>query len=140
VTGQEPEIASATQTLHAGGADIATEAALTFPSGFTAALKCSMQPESGRPMAMLRVIGGEGEMTVLNPLAPQYGHALTWRRGNGEPLQETFPMRATYDYQLDAVVNALNAGASVPTEGEDIVDTMRVIDAIKTRAKQGDPV
>lgn len=135
LSGEEPEIVSAAQTLDAGGADIATSATLRFPSGFAARLSCSMQPASGRPMASLQVRGSAGEMTVLNPLAPQFGHLLSWTGRDGLVQQETFPQRATYDYQLDAVVDALVNGTGVPTEGDDIVATMRVLDAIRSTAR-----
>jgi predicted dehydrogenase len=137
VAGGEPDVLEAFQTREAGGADIATTARMRFPNRLHATLSCSMQPASGRPMASLTVRGAKGEMTVLNPLAPQFGHLLTWKR-TGEPeRQETFPQRPTYDYQLDAVVDAIANGTAVPTEGDDIVNTMRVIDAVKSAAQKG---
>jgi predicted dehydrogenase len=38
---------------------------------------------------------------------------------------------------LDAVVDAIANGTAVPTEGDDIVNTMRVIDAVKSAAQKG---
>jgi predicted dehydrogenase len=90
-------------------------------------------------MASLKVVGTKGELNVLNPLAPQFGHLLTLRRSGAAEVHETFPQRATYDYQLDAVVAALKTGAALPTEGDDIVHTMRAIDAIKAAARKGEP-
>lgn len=138
VAGSEPEIVAASQSLDSDGADLSTRATLRFAGDFQASLQCSMQPASGQPMASLKVLGSAGEMTVLNPLAPQFGHLLTWRRDSEPERQETFPQRATYDFQLDAVVGALASGQPLPTEGDDIVATMRAIDAIR-HAAQGKP-
>lgn len=137
VAREEPQVASATQILDAGGADISTIAGLRFPSGLIASLSCSMQPVSGKPMAALKVTGATGELTVLNPLAPQFGHLLAWKGPDGKEFHETFPQRATYDYQLDAVASAIADVTPLPTEGEDIVATMRAIDAIKAAANKG---
>jgi predicted dehydrogenase len=137
VAREEPEIASASHSLDADGADISTQAVLRFPSGLVASLSCSMQPASGKPMAALKVTGTTGELTVLNPLAPQFGHLLAWKGADGKEFHETFPQVPTYDYQLDAVVSALADGKPLPTEGQDIVNTMRAIDAIKAAAQKG---
>jgi predicted dehydrogenase len=137
VAREEPEVASATQVLDADGADTSTLAGLRFPSGLIASLSCSMRPASGKPMAALKVTGATGELTVLNPLAPQFGHLLAWKGPDGKEFHETFPQRATYDYQLDAVAGAIANGTPLPTEGEDIVATMRAIDAIKAAANKG---
>lgn len=136
VARDEPEIVSATQVMDAGGADISTLAGLRFPSGLVASLSCSMQPASGRPMAALTVTGTTGQLTVLNPLAPQFGHMLVWKGADGKEFQETFPQTPTYDHQLDAVVSAIASGTRLPTEGQDIIATMRGIDAIRRKAAE----
>jgi predicted dehydrogenase len=137
IAGEEPEIVGARQVLDRGGADISTHAELRFPAGLSARLSCSMQPIPGKPMAALSINGARGTLKVLNPLAPQFGHLLSWAAHGKAEVQETVSMRATYAYQLDAVVRAITTGASVPTEGADIVATMRAIDAIKAAANTG---
>jgi len=48
----------------------------------------------------------------------------------GATRVEQFDRRATYGYQLDAFLAAVNDGASVPTDGWDAVHQMRVIDRV----------
>jgi hypothetical protein len=38
--------------------------------------------------------------------------------------------RTTYDHQLEAVLGALDSGGPLPTEGDDPIGNMAVIDAI----------
>jgi predicted dehydrogenase len=38
--------------------------------------------------------------------------------------------RTTYDHQLEAVLDGLRAGSPLPTEGDDPIGTMALIDAI----------
>lgn len=137
VSNAEPVVVDARQELDDGGADHSTKAQLRFPSGLEASIACSMRPSGGRPMAALKIVGTDGELMALNPLAPQYGHLLTWKRNGGPERQETLTQRSTYEFQLEAVVSAIEKGISTPTEGQDIVATMRAIDEVKAVSGKG---
>jgi predicted dehydrogenase len=131
VAGAEPKVVDVTRNMTPSGVDIATRADLLFPNGLRATLSCSMRPASGQPMASLTLEGSEGRLTALNPLAPQFGHLLTWSAGGAPEASEVFDKRPTYAYQLDAVIRAITTGEPVPTEGDDMIRTMQVIDAIR---------
>lgn len=115
VTGEEPRVVGVERRLHAGGADVATTAHLVTASGATARLHCDMTDALS---ASLRVTGTRGRLDIRNPLAPQRGHgfALTL---DGVTREESFPLRSTYAYQLDAFRDAVRGGTAVRTRGDD---------------------
>ena len=131
ITGQEPQVINATQRLHPGGADCATEADLLMPSGATARLTCDMQA----PMeAWVRVEGSRGVMEVTNPLAPQLGHVLKLTI-DGATVEEHFSRRSTYAYQLEAFRDAVTKGSTVATRGDDTRATVALLVAIRDAAR-----
>jgi predicted dehydrogenase len=77
--------------------------------------------------ASLEVTGDRGRMKVNNPLVPQIGNSLELTV-DGETTIETFSRRATYGYQLDAFINAVENGAALFTGPEDAVNQMKAID------------
>jgi predicted dehydrogenase len=79
------------------------------------------------------VRGDHGELTVLNPVAPQFLHRITVRTAAGK-RHERVRGDATYTHQLRAFVAAVRSGAPVPTGPDDAVANMRVIDAVYTKA------
>jgi predicted dehydrogenase len=100
------------------------EAELAFPSGTTGRIVSAMRGDPERVISLV-VEGERGRLEVANPLAPQLGNLV--RLGDHREVVTAEP--STYAAQLDAVVAALRTGAPVPTEGEDSVATMTVIDA-----------
>ena len=132
--GEEPDVVSASQLPNALGADQTTEAFLRFPSGISARVHCTMDPVPFS--AKLVVRGTRGELVVDNPCLPHNGHSVTLTV-DGVSRHTTVAGRETYDYQLDALTQAVLEGAPVPTEGADIVGNMTVIDAIYAAAAPG---
>ena len=132
--GEEPDVVSATQLPNALGADQTTEAFLRFPSGIGARVHCTMDPVPFSAKLVAR--GTRGELVVDNPCLPHNGHSVTLTV-DGVTRRTTIGTRETYDYQLDALAQAVLEGAPVPTEGADIVGNMMVIDAIYAAAAPG---
>ena len=62
-----------------------------------------------------------------NPLVPHLFHEIKLE-ADGETTTETLTKRTSYDYQLDAFVRALNTGEKLPTDAEDAIKQMRLID------------
>ena len=56
------------------------------------------------------VTGTEGTLSVFNPFAPQFGHRVRVTTASGT-RKERFSRRATYDYQLEAFVAAVERRA-----------------------------
>lgn len=126
LTGTEPVAVTATAVEGPPDVDITLTAELTFPDGVIGTAHGSMA--AGEPfVAEIDVIGGDGRMHVVNPLAPQRGHHLDLTVG-GETTREQATDRSTFDFQLDAFVRAVRDGETLPTDAADAVAQMQVID------------
>ncbi len=77
--------------------------------------------------AQLTVTGSRGTLRVRNPLAPQMGHRIELDIG-GRRSSETLDRRASYSYQLDAFIAAIEHGIALPTDAEDAVRQMQLVD------------
>ena len=132
-TGEEPQVLSATQCLHASGADIATRAELRLANGAPVNLHCDMAAPFS---AAIRFEGTRGSIDIVNPLAPHStkGHrfALTI---DGVTREEHFDGPTTYAAQLAAFRDAVAHGAPVPTRGADTRATMALLTAIAAQAR-----
>jgi len=122
-----PRVTSASAKLSSPAVDRAMDARFSLPEGGVARVRCSMFSAS-----LLRlhaeVIGSEGTLKVFNPFAPQFGHRVRVETSSGT-RREKFSRRATYDYQLEAFVAAVEDGAPYPTTAVDAIRTMELIDA-----------
>jgi hypothetical protein len=127
IAGSEPEVRSVSRDVHVGGVDLATRAELSFPGGVQATIICDMR---GPMAARLKVKGAGGELTVINPLAPQAGHVIRLKVA-GEIRTEAVERVTTYERQLAAFVRAVRTGEAPITSGQDTVAQMRVLDAIR---------
>jgi predicted dehydrogenase len=128
VVGSEPEVVSARARLRSPGIDRFMEARLRFADDVSGRALCSMLSSQLLRVA-LRVRGDEGEIRVLNPLAPDRFHRLTVLSRSGRKVEHA-TRRPTYDFQLDAFTAAVHQGAPVLTGPDDSIATMTVIDAV----------
>jgi predicted dehydrogenase len=122
-----PRVTEATAKLASPGIDRAMDARFSLPEGGMARVRCSMFSTSVVRLHA-EVIGTEGTLKVFNPFAPQFGHRVRIETSSGT-RREKFSRRATYDYQLDAFVAAVEDGAPFPTTAVDAIRTMELIDA-----------
>jgi predicted dehydrogenase len=128
----EPTVVSARAKLRSPTVDRAMTADLTFGSGATGRVRCSMW--SNRLLGMsAKVRGTGGELRVFNFVAPQAYHRLTVRSG-GRRWHERVPGEPTYTCQLRAFAAAVWDGQPVLTPPADSVANMAVIDAIYEKA------
>ena len=132
LAGAEPEVVSAEARLASPAVDRWMRAELRFPDGRTGRITAALFSA-----ALLRItaraIGDEGEMAVLNPLAPHFFHRLRLRTRTRRST-ERVPGDATYTCQLRAFARAVGQGERVPTDGAHGVANMAVIDAIYRKA------
>ena len=128
----EPSVVHAEAKLHKPDVDRAMRADLRFPGGHTGRVHCSMWSSTVLKISA-RAIGEHGELSVINPLAPQMWHRLSVRGKQGKRV-EHLSKRATYDYQLDAFTAAVLRGEPVLTPPADSIANMAVIDDIYTAA------
>jgi predicted dehydrogenase len=131
--GEEPSVVSAEADCPVPEIDGRLVAELSFPSGPTARISCSMIGPEPKPDIRLDVTGSAGRMLVTNPLAPQNGARLVVETADAT---EELPVdtSSTYEHQLRAFRDAIRDGAVPPTSGADSIATMTVIDGIYTAA------
>jgi predicted dehydrogenase len=126
--GSEPEVTAARARLRSPGIDRYMEADLRFPDGVTGRATCSMLSTTLLKVA-LKVHGDDGQIRVLNPLAPDKFHRLTVKAKDGRRVEHS-TRRPTYDFQLEAFARAVDGGHPVLTGPDDAIANMVVIDAV----------
>jgi predicted dehydrogenase len=131
--GEEPVVLSAKQKLNGQGADLHTSARLQLPSGAIGTLECNLAAEKFG--VWFNATGSLGSLQVRNPLSPQNGHALTVQV-DGNPVEEQFSTKSTYAFQLEAFRDNVLDGVPVPTRGDDSLNTIRLLSAIRDTAKK----
>jgi predicted dehydrogenase len=136
LAGAEPEVTAAHQDLEPDGIDRRTTAHFSFPEGLQADLICDMEPVGGRKPPRLALVGTKGRIDINNPLAPQYGAELILTL-DGHQAHETFPRRPTFAYQFDGIVEAIQSGKPVWTEGADLIANAAAMAAIRRVAATG---
>jgi len=134
--GGDPVLVSARGREHPGapGVDEWIEADLGFPSGATGAANCNMAADAVR--FSLRVIGTLGEARAHNLLAPPDDDRITVAIGGDERV-ERLGTRTSYTYQLEAFTRWVREGGTIPTDVDDAVESMRMIDAVYEMSGMG---
>jgi predicted dehydrogenase len=130
--GEEPSVVSAEAELGPLGVDEAIHADLEFPSGIRGRVEASMA-EGVALTQSLKVEAECGTLTVTGVVFPSGGHSIR-QVIDGLPSTSTVAGQETYDHQLAAVHEGLRTGAPLPTEGDDPVANMALIDAIYAHA------
>jgi predicted dehydrogenase len=123
-----PRVINASAKLSSPGVDRAMDAHFSLPDGGRAHIGCSMFSSSVLRMHV-DVIGDNGKVSVFNPFSPQHGHRMKVTTTLGS-RRERFSRKATYDFQLEAFVAAVEDGTSFPTTATDAIRTMELIDSI----------
>ena len=76
-----------------------------------------------------KVVGDDGELSVLNPIAPHLLNRVKLRTAAGTRT-ERVRGDATYTSQLQAFTAYVRGDVSVPTDAAHGIANMRVIDAV----------
>jgi predicted dehydrogenase len=128
LAGTEPDVVIATAKTRLPNVDRYLHAELSFGDGVTGSITASML--SSRVLgAGARVRGTRGTMRVLNPYFPQLGHRLLIKSASRTAVEHVARQPSTYACQLRAFTDAVLRGQSPPTNVDDAVANMRVIDA-----------
>lgn len=130
---EEPDlVVAASGTRNPLGVDESITATLRFPSGILADVSCGMG--KGTPFkALLAVQCEHGSVEIENPVLPHRGHSIRERLGGGF-RHHTIGGGTSYDFQLQALLDALAGRAAPLTGGADAIGNMTVIDAIYEKA------
>jgi predicted dehydrogenase len=125
--GGEPVLTAARARQRPGspGVDEWLEADLTFPGGALGTARCNMNAD--RWQMSYRVVGSLGEATVTNFVQPHLDDRIDIRTPDGR-WTEHLGTRSSYTYQLEAFTEAVHHGGAFPTDADDAVLTMDLID------------
>ena len=132
IAGQEPTVTCATAIEGDPQIDLSLEVEYELADGATAKTMGSMN-DSGFA-ADMTVTGSNGELHVRNPLVPQFGNRMTLTVDGEAKFDEELSRRPTYEFQLEAFVDAVRHGTKLPTDAHDAIKQMVVIDAAYTAA------
>ena len=125
--GGAPRLLSARARERTGvpGVDEWFDAELVFPSGATGVAYCNM---AGAAQELTyRIVGSRGEALATNFILPHVDDRVLVKTAAGERV-EHLGNRSSYTYQLEAFAAAIRTGCSMPTDSDDAVETMRLID------------
>ncbi|MEM6705927.1 MAG: Gfo/Idh/MocA family oxidoreductase [Acidobacteriota bacterium] len=127
-----PSVTQARAVVGPEQIDVAMEIELDF-DGVPARVQTDMRPDCEYG-SRLEIRGSEATMRVINPLVPQLGHRLELET-QGRKMTEDLGTSTTFQHQLEAFCQAVRAAQrgdrwSLPTDAEDGVHSMRVLDAV----------
>lgn len=126
ITGLEPVDVRASAETGPANVDVYLKTEMIFPGDMKVSTVGDMRP-SAEFKADIIVEGEAGQMVVKNPVAPHLGNAIDLDI-DGEVTTETFSLRPSYRYQLDAFIAAVMTGKSLYTDAEDAVKQMQLVD------------
>jgi predicted dehydrogenase len=124
----EPEVVAAQAHLARPGIDRWMRAEFRFADGRTGRMTCALWSRALLRIAA-QVTGDAGDMSVLNPFAPQRYHRLTVRTRERTWVEQSSQL-PSYLYQLRAFADAVLRGKPLLAPPADAVANMRVIDAV----------
>jgi len=124
----EPTVYRARAKLSSPQVDRWATADFDFDDGRTGRITCSLF--STRLLSMsAKVIGEQGELRVLNPVAPHYYHRLKIVTADRSTVEHVSG-EATYVHQLRAFADAVADATPLECDAADSVANMAVIDAV----------
>jgi predicted dehydrogenase len=139
IADDNPRVVSAIAVEGPKGIDLSMEANLKFGDSLDAVVSCSMVGETSWPESMsVRARGRAGQLEILNPMAPQWGHRIQAELADGTTVDEVIEAAGTsYDYQLRAFCRAVSGEEEPLTGGADAIANMTAIDHVYTASGLG---
>ncbi|MYD42908.1 MAG: Gfo/Idh/MocA family oxidoreductase [Gammaproteobacteria bacterium] len=132
ITRQEPKVTAATAVEGDPQIDLRLEVEYELADGVTARTVGAMNERTF--VADMRITGERGELYVRNPLVPQHGNQVKLTIDGETKFDEELTRRPTYEYQLEAFVDAIKNGTKLPTDAHDAIKQMELIDAAYSAA------
>jgi predicted dehydrogenase len=125
--GGQPKVVQARAGERAGapGVDEWLHADLAFPAGITGTARCHMAAD--RWEMTCRIIGRRGTATAMNFVQPHLDDRVLVDVGPQRRV-EHLGTRSSYIHQLEAFTAAVRHGVPMPTDADDAVATMQLID------------
>jgi predicted dehydrogenase len=127
-SGSMPKVIGAKAKTGPDKIDVEMDVEMKLANGASARMRCAMT--SDNPITItFEARGDSGELKVVNPVVPQMGNQITLKTAEGEKV-DSIKGDATYTYQLRAFIKAMRGEGEFPTDAEDGVINMRVIDDV----------
>jgi predicted dehydrogenase len=125
--GGEPSLVSARAGERTGLPEVDEwlDAELVFPSGVTGLARCNMAGDETE--MTYRIIGTRGSAEATNFVLPHLDDRVLVTTPDGTRV-EHLGTRSSYTYQLEAFTAHIRTGTPMPTDSDDAVETMRLID------------
>eukprot|EP01118_Nematostelium_gracile_P020555 TRINITY_DN99_c0_g1_i1.p1 TRINITY_DN99_c0_g1~~TRINITY_DN99_c0_g1_i1.p1 ORF type:complete len:393 (-),score=127.72 TRINITY_DN99_c0_g1_i1:177-1250(-) len=134
----EPEVTEAKAQLLRPEIDHTMHAKFQFPNHATASMETSFRASQMLPADMrMTVEGTKGKVTINNFIAPHMFHSITVEDDLGNTRTEKVygeDSNTTYYHQMRAFVAAIRGGPKPPTDVNEAIKTMRVIDQVYLKA------
>jgi|SRR5208283_418342 len=127
-SGLMPRVLNASAKTGPKNIDLVMEVNLEMAGGVPARMYCSMAQDAVRG-SMFTAKGDRGELATINPVAPHQGNQITLKTADGVK-QETIAGDTTYTCQLRAFVARIRGEKTFPTDGDQGVINMRIIDDV----------
>jgi len=127
-SGLMPRVLTASAKTGPKNIDLAMEVNLEMAGGVPARMYCSMAQDAVRG-SMFTAKGDRGELAVINPVAPHQGNQITLSTADGVK-HESIAGDTTYTCQLRAFVAQVHGEKTFPTDGDQGVINMRIIDDV----------
>jgi predicted dehydrogenase len=126
--GGPPRVVVARAGERAGhpGVDEWFDAELEFPGGATGRAHINMA--AGQRRYSYRIVGSRGEAAALNFVEPNVDDRVTVTTATGTRT-ERLGRRSSYTYQLEAFAAHLRDDAPLPTDADDAVANMALVDS-----------
>lgn len=129
--GGAPEVVDASAVLRSG-VDAESEAVLRFPGGATGAVHASMIAVRESPHT-LRIECERGVIAVDGFILPHLAGRMAVTRSGGREQVTGFDAVTTYQHQLRRFTELVRAGQPMPTDLDDSVVTMGLLDEVRRR-------
>ena len=129
--GGAPTVVDASAILR-DGVDAESEARLRFPSGATGAVHASMIADRNSPH-ILRIECEHGVIAVDGFILPHLGGRMVVTRPGGRGQATEFDAVTTYQHQLQRFAEFVRSGQPMPTDLDDSVATMALLDEVRRR-------
>ncbi len=125
----EPEVVGAKAAFTGRGVDRAFRGRLRWEGGAEATIRCGML-DVFRPLDIrLSVTGTLGSVHVFNPAVPQmYGWSVERRGGRRRVLRAA--RTPSYTFQMEAFRDAIAEGTPFPSDVDDAVANMEIVDEL----------
>ncbi|SDJ19711.1 Predicted dehydrogenase [Halovenus aranensis] len=131
----EPESAYATAVDRRDcGVETSMTGLLQFAGGRTATISAGFDESVHR----YTVLGTDGRLDVDRAFVPD-GETTLRYTVDGRTVEETFDPVDQYQLEVEAFIEAVESGDPPRTDGEDAIETLRVVDALYESVERGEP-